>query len=751
VTFDGKSQVRALIAGGLAHHRAGRLADAEGLYRSALRIVPRQADALHLLGVLAHQRGTHAHAVTLIEQAIAVDPAVPSFHNNLGNALLALNDVARAGAAFQQTLRLKPDHADARCGLASVRTAQGDLDGACTAYRQVIAAHPGHPQALAGLGAVLARQGKTEEAIATLGSALSRQPNDAGALTNLGNVLRSARRVQEAEEAYRCALRVSPGMAEAAYNLALILLDRDNFEEAAALCRSAIGSRPDYADAFVLLAAACREQGRAAEAQDACREALRISPDHAGARLGLLAGSAPMIVNTAHESAAVPQAFARALEELAAWSEGGGAGRLGGAVGSAQPFYLAYRPFDSTCALARYGDLVSSAVQAEFAPAFRRHGDAVRARPLVGVVSGQVRTHPVWDMILRGIVSELDRTAFDLAIFHTGALVDGETEWACGRADRFVQGPLSIRAWIGAIGKIQPDILFFPEIGMDPTTLALAAMRLAPLQIAGWGHPITTGLPTIDRYMSGDLIEPADGERHYRERLLRLPGTAACTLPAREPETPWDDPGRRPGTVRFALCQQPSKYDPGDDALIVDIAREVGDCEFWLVVSRKHRWASAALADRLSAAFAAGGIKPARALREVPWLDRKTFPAFLDAMDVYLDCPSFSGYTTAHQALGRGLPLVTLEGRFMRQRLAAGLLRRAGVTETIAFDRADYVAKAVAAAERCRDPGDASAWRAALRAAAPLADGDRGTVRALEAAILRELAANSRAVDADDD
>jgi protein O-GlcNAc transferase len=109
-------------------------------------------------------------------------------------------------------------------------------------------------------------------------------------------------------------------------------------------------------------------------------------------------------------------------------------------------------------------------------------------------------------------------------------------------------------------------------------------------------------------------------------------------------------------------------------------------------------------------------------------------------MDVYLDCPAFSGYTTAWQAIHRGLPIVTFEGDFLRQRLAAGLLRQVGITDGIASTRAQYVEIAVRLAEESRRPEAWAGRREAMRRAAPQADGNHAAVRAFEAMLTAAMA-----------
>jgi predicted O-linked N-acetylglucosamine transferase (SPINDLY family) len=248
-------------------------------------------------------------------------------------------------------------------------------------------------------------------------------------------------------------------------------------------------------------------------------------------------------------------------------------------------------------------------------------------------------------------------------------------------------------------------------------------------------------LPNIDIYLSGELIEGPQAERHYREKLVRLPGTGVCTESSGLHPRPWAAPIRPPDVVRFAICQQPIKFDPADDGLLVRIAKKAGACEFWLASPMKLQWAAARLQNRLAAVFRDAGLDPTVHLRLVPWLPREQFLGFLDEMDVYLDCPGFSGYTTAWQAVHRGMPLVTLEGYFLRQRLAAGLLRQIGVTEGIVSSREAYVETAVHFAQRCRNPRARARCRESMSAAAAKADGNLAAVRSIERALIAAVEA----------
>ena len=710
-------------------HQGGRYSEAEPLYAQILHVDPRHVDALHFLGVLAHQTGRHDEAVRLIGNAIATNPRVPGFHNNLGNALRAQGRLLEADAAYGRALSLKPQYFEAHYNRGLVQQAQGKLDAAVESYGRVLAQKADHADALNNLGNVLQAQGKLVEALAAYGRALRHRPNFIEAHNNAGNVLRAQGDANGAIASYMRALSLDARHAEALRNLGIVLLEQGRLEESAAALQRAVAVRPQDAAAHCALGNTLTQQGRAAAAIDCYRRCLELDGEFSAAALGIANAAIPVFAESVEEARAALGNFDRAVDELASWDRVH-PGRLGHSIGSHQPFYLAYRDGNASSLLTRYGEITSAAAAEYWRPpaVHRRTG---RPRLRMVIVSGHVRQHPVWDIILRGLVAHLDRQRFEIHLFHTGGLQDAETAWAEGRVDRFLQGPRPLESWLAEIAADRPDILLYPEVGMDPTSCALAALRLAPVQAASWGHPITTGLPTVDYYLSGELIEGPQAESHYRERLVRLPGTGVCTEYCAPIAEPWDAAQAVPNTVRFAICQQPMKFDPADDALLVRIAQETGACEFWLPSPLNLPWMAARLRHRLATAFHEAGLNPDAHLRVMPWLPRGQFLGFLDAMDVFLDCPGFSGYTTAWQAVHRGVPVVTLEGQYLRQRLAAGLLRQVGLVEGVVDTRDSYAATAVRFAERCRTSKARRHRRDSMRAAAK-ADGNSKSIRILE-------------------
>jgi protein O-GlcNAc transferase len=229
------------------HHQAGKLAEAEKIYRQVLSREPRNPGALHLLGVIALQTGQLDAAIELIRKAIAIDPAAAEFHLNLGNALRSSGLLDQAVAAYRQALRLRPSHAQAHNNLGNALRELGLLDEAIAAYRRALQIAPALAEAHANLGSSLHDKGQLDEAIAAYRECLRLKPDYAVAHNNLGIALRDQGLLDDAVASYRQAVRFKPDYADAHNNLALALRDQGLLDEAVAACRRAVALKPDSA------------------------------------------------------------------------------------------------------------------------------------------------------------------------------------------------------------------------------------------------------------------------------------------------------------------------------------------------------------------------------------------------------------------------------------------------------------------------------------------------------------------------
>ena len=704
-----------LIDEGHALESEGRLDEAMQRYLGALQLAPNPARAHLNIGNVLLLKGDLQGALDAFRTAIKHKPDYAGAYYNIGNALLGNGQFDEAATSYRLALEIEPDYAEVHCVLGIALKELGQLDDAVASFRRALEIKPDLTEAQTNLGRilenlynsgdVLLNSEKLEEAAARFRWLLKIEPNLAEAHYNLGNALIKLGQNENAVASYRRALEIKPDYADAHVNLGVALNELWRFEEAVASYRRALEIKPDLGEAYSNLAVTLKEQGRLAEAEACYRRALEIQPDNAMFRVAQTF-ALPIAPQTVAAAVAVPADLDHAMQELSDWMQSSPAhqARVSEAAGSQQPFYLAYRYGNHVARLSRYGNLMAAnPARIPVTPGLKRK------KIRLVVVSNHFRRHSVWDVILRGVLANLDRTRFEVVLYSMSHTEDEETKYARSRCDvwrdsRTVSG---FNGWLDAMAADRPDVILYPEIGMDPMTFRLATHRLAPLQAASWGHPITTGLPTIDLFFSGEMLEAPDADTHYRERLVRLPGTGCCTTPIdlapdALPELA-ADLAKRHG-VRFVIAQTPFKFDPADDALFAGIAAAVGESTFIVLNDPQFAWATGQLIARLGQAFCERNLDPQQHLLVIPWLSREKFYTLLDLCDIYLDCPSFSGYTTAWQAIHQGLPVLTLEGGFMRQRLAAGLLRKIGMTDTIAASKDEYIEIAARLAAECRDP-----------------------------------------------
>jgi predicted O-linked N-acetylglucosamine transferase (SPINDLY family) len=248
------------------------------------------------------------------------------------------------------------------------------------------------------------------------------------------------------------------------------------------------------------------------------------------------------------------------------------------------------------------------------------------------------------------------------------------------------------------------------------------------VQAASWGHPQTTGLPTIDAYLSAQALEPPAAESHYTERLVRLAHLGVCIEPSTQASIAPDLAALGlPADAPLLLCPgMPFKYSPAHDRLWIEIARRTPQAR--LVFFRSAL--AEALAARLKRRFEQEGLTFERHVTFIPFLDRARFLGLMGRASLFLDTVGFSGFNTALQAIECGLPVLTMEGTFLRGRLASGLLRHIGLDELVATDEDGFIGLAVrlasdvAAQQRLR--AEISSRRHALFGdAAPLRDLER--------------------------
>jgi predicted O-linked N-acetylglucosamine transferase (SPINDLY family) len=639
----------------LASHQDGRLDDAEALYREALAADPFHAEALHMLGVLAHGRGELATAIALVERAVAINPRLPAAQHNLAKMLAQAGRPDAAIAHYRAAVALDPDHHAARFGLATALQRQGRLDEAVQAHQALLATAPNHRDGLVNLGAALEELGRLDEAATVLRRALAAAPDDVAALNNLGNVLQRQGAAEAATDCFHRALAAAPDNPDIEANLGNALQKQGLIDEARACYGRALARRP--APGLAL------------------RAALTL----------------PVIYRSAAQMADERRGLDAALDEL-----------LDAPIAIDDPFrevgvtgfYLAYQGLDDRPVQEKLARVLLRACPslAWTAPhcrddATRRRGRRIR----LGVASHHLRNHTI-GKLNRGLIARLDRTRFEVIVFSTSREADEIAHEIRAHADRFVALPQRLEAARALIAEAALDVLYYPDVGMDPLTYFLAFARLAPVQCTTWGHPVTTGIPNMDGFISSTPAEAPGAEQHYSERLVRLSVMSNYyhwpALPARPKSRA--DLGLDGARHLYVCPQTLFKLHPAFDEMLGEILRRDSEGEVLLIegapaswtelVRRRLRTNLGAVADRI---------------RFLPRMPGPDFMSLIAAADVMLDTTHFCGGNTSYEAFALGTPVVTLPSPLLRARLTAGMYRQMEIAEPVAERPEQYVDTAV--------------------------------------------------------
>jgi predicted O-linked N-acetylglucosamine transferase (SPINDLY family) len=394
------------------------------------------------------------------------------------------------------------------------------------------------------------------------------------------------------------------------------------------------------------------------------------------------------------------------------------------------PFFLCYQGRNDRAANARLAELFlrSSPGLGYVAPHTRANRPRSRGKLVVGFVSAYLGRHSVgvWYRDLVRLMIEGER--FETLVFACGDAVDPQLKAAAEARGAYVPLGKSLEEARARIAAREPDVLLYTDVGMHPLPYFLAFSRLARVQALLIGHPCTSGIPTIDYFLSNVFQDGKGAQEHYTERLVRLPEIAVHVEPTRAPDEPlpraalgWDQ------DTRYYVCPMLlQKLLPDFDRALAEILRRDPLGEVVLFAdARRPNWQS-----RLEERFATTMPDVAERIVFRPFAPTREFLSILLAANCVLDPFHFSGGVTSYIALSLGVPLVTLPGELFRSRMTAGMYLRAGVGDCIARSPEHFVELALAFGA---DPTARAAFRAKIVAAHPALFATRGGFDVLEA------------------
>src|SRR5450759_2036944 len=426
------------FAAAMAHHRAGRLIDAERLYRLACDTDPKHARAYHLLGVVAHQLN-RPDAAAHVGRAVALDPDFAEAHNDRGVILAANGLFAEALSCFESAVALNPRYNEARNNFGQGLRSLGRFDEALTQFELVLKSAPDSVLAHFNLASVFERLGRNPDAEKHYRSAISLRPDFVDAYVHLASLLQNTGRLPEAFAHAERAVALRPDSAGARNNLGNILRAMGRRDDAMAQYETALRIDPNSFMAHYNCGVALRGETRIAEARAHFARAFALKPDFLEAGLALCMAELPALYEDESDVAGRRDAYASRLAGLSADVDRAGAPEvLAETIGSHQPFYLPYQGCNDRELQILYGSLVCKIMAARYTTPVLPKPPGPHEPIRLGIVSGFFRQHSNWKIPVKGWLKNFDRDRFHVIGYHTGTERDAETDAAAALCERFV-------------------------------------------------------------------------------------------------------------------------------------------------------------------------------------------------------------------------------------------------------------------------------------------------------------------------
>lgn len=675
-----QTEVNNRLQHALAFHQQGRLPEAERAYREVLDLQPNNPAALHLMGVLALQVGRHAEAVRLIRACLQIDPSEAAAWSNCGEALRNLQQYSDAEACYREALSRAPNNASFWSNLSTALQPLDRLPEAEAALRRSLELNAANPKAWCNLGNVLRAQARFEEASAALQQALKLQPAMPEAWNMLGALLRDQKRLPESESCYRKALELNPRFAEACSNLASCLKDTGHLSEAETLYRQSLALAPHIAETHSGLASVHREAGLGELACRGYQEAIRRSPQAHRFLSNLL------FTQAANALAPNEEHFSNAL----AWGK--------------------------------------AILQAPLCTGPISH---VNGRPLrVGYLSADFKQHAVARFV-EALFSAHNRKRVEVFAYSNVKQPDATTTAIQACVDHwFPVTGLTDKDAARLIHSHHLDLLIDLNGHTRDSRLSILGYKPAPVQAVYLGYFATTGLSSVDYWITDSLLHPESAIEHAVEKLWRLP---RCWIA-------YGPPANSPGVgipsqpvLTFGSYNHLSKIGDSTLDLWSAVLRAIPHSR--LLLKTRHL-GDPGTQDRVRASFRSRDIDANRLLFAGHTSGLTEHLRGYHEVDIALDPHPYNGGTTTCDALWMGVPVLTLAGNTMVSRMSSSMLTSIGMRDWIAASPAEFVSRAVdhANAWRALSPTEKLARRSAIRAqaaASPLFD-SRDLARALE-------------------
>ncbi len=629
----------------------GRMAEARLQFENAALIQPESAEALYKVGSVYYLQDKDEDAVRLLSEANTLKPNTPEILNTLGAAFARIGRTEDAMAAFQQVFQMDPAHAGAALNC----------------------------------GRLLLDHGSYLQAEAWLAKADTLRPNDSKILQHLAHARLALGQPRLAIAAAELAVAANSTNVVARLLLGQAYLATRKLEAAYTALSHVLADMPDHPEALYYLAETEEKLGRTAQARALYARVIELDVDPEFRTLTQLKSvlALPVISQNVTDIRNSRQAILAALNDLPRTPV-----KDPYSAGGFTNFYLAYQGEDDKEIQRRIAEFYLRCCPdlARIAPHIG-NGPA-RSKYRIGILSSFLRNHTV-GYLCRGLIEHLDRDRFEVVLLRCPVLPieDPLAPVLARAADEVIDLPDHLIQATEKIAEVAADLIYFPEVGMEDLVYFLAFARSAPVQVMGWGHPVTTGIPNMDYFLSVADMEPSDAAEHYTEQLIQLDGLSVCVESPVIPERVEDKSkfGMAADAPAYLCAQSLYKIHPDFDDIAAAILERDKTARLYFMALGDH--ADKIFLARLSQKVG-DNMDRVKMLKRVP---SKDFIALLGCVDVLLDIPHWAGGKTSLESLAVGTPTVHWPGRFMRGRHTLAFYTKMDVLDCVVDSADGYV------------------------------------------------------------
>jgi protein O-GlcNAc transferase len=648
-----------------------------------LKLNTNNPELLYMYGLVLEKNKKKLPAIFIYKKIIKLNSDFIGAYNNLGNLFFEIGQPQQAEKFYLQAIKIAPQHFGAYLNLGNLQMHQQQIDDAIETYTKALELNPKNTDVLYNLGFAFQSKKQEKQAYFYLGSSFYYNKDYAEAISYYQKYLKFSDQNQS----------VYVALADCYRNI-------NQYQAASEILEQAIEMKPHSEELYFQAIVTRQLAGQTEEAIAIAEEAIQLFPESLSLKLEA-PRILPIVYRNPEEIEFYRQRFIQGLNKVSKklsldTEESKKKAMLG--TRRFTNFYINYQGKNDLELQKNYGNLLHQIMAANYPHWIEplSHPPLTsKGKIRVGYISNCMRNHSAAKTRL-GWLRHSDRDRFELYCYYTARPTDSFTKLFQIHSDVFHHIPSDLERVCQQIIDDRLHILVFLDIGMHPLTMQIAALRLAPIQCVGWVHPVTTGLPTIDYFISNELMEPENAEEHYSEKLIRLPNIGISYA---KPLVPKLTKTRanfqlKQESIVYLCCQSLFKYLPQHDYIWGEIAQKVPQAQF-VFLSHTSAEITKIFQCRLQQTFEKFGLNWQEYCIVLPRQNQLDYWQLNLLSDIYLDNLSWSGCNTTLEAIACDLPVVTCPGKLMRGRHAYGILKMLNVTDTIARTIEEYIAIAV--------------------------------------------------------